>query len=183
MAVDYSQGNWQSPAGGGSPYMSGGGYGGSSGGGGSWFSKLQSNPYASAIFGGIGAALTTDTKDKSNAALRMEALRGAEYGEEVKDIEEVGDLKRATGGDAPSFTELEVEKRAIDLAAEHEKNMIKSKSPITPEIQLTLDLIDQQNKHRNQVAMRMQSTQPPTAIMSPERQQQLARSWWGNASA
>ena len=174
MAVDYSQGNWQSPAGGGSPYMSGGGYGGSSGGGGSWFSKLQSNPYASAIFGGIGAALTTDTKDKSNAALRMEALREAEYGEEVKDIEEVGDLKRATGGKTPSIE---------DLAAEHEKNMIKSKSPITPEIQLTLDLIDRQNKLKNQMAMRTRSVQPPTAIMSPERQQQLARSWWGNASA
>ena len=69
-----------------------GGSGGSGGGsgGGSWFDKFRSNKYASAIFGGIGAALTSDPDDTSNAQKRMKALKGAGFGEEVADIKEVG---------------------------------------------------------------------------------------------
>ena len=140
-----------------------GGSGGSRGGGGSWFDKFSSNKYASAIFGGIGAALTSDPKDTSNAQKRQKAIRDAEAAVVSSDIIDHGDFERARGGNAPSIE---------DVAADYEKDLIQSPPPITPEIKTTLDFINMKNQQKNQLAM-MMPAQPPTAKMTPERKQQL----------
>ena len=51
-----------------------------------------------AVGGGIGAALTSDPKDTSNAAKSKAATSAAETDVEVEDIEAQGNLARATGG-------------------------------------------------------------------------------------
>ena len=55
----------------------------------------------SAVGGGIGAALTSDPTDTSNAAKRQAAVSAAETDVEVEDIEAQGQQDRATGGVTP----------------------------------------------------------------------------------
>lgn len=153
-----------------------GGSGGSRGGGGSWFDKFSSNKYASAIFGGIGAALTSDPKDTSNAQKRQKAIRDAEAAVVSSDIIDHGDFERARGGNAPSIEDMAAgggnAPSIEDVAADYEKDLIQSPPPITPEIKTTLDFINMKNQQKNQLAM-MMPAQPPTAKMTPERKQQL----------
>lgn len=56
------------------------------------------NNLISAVGGGIGAALTSDPTDTSNAAKRRAAVSAAETDVEVEDIEAQGQKDRATGG-------------------------------------------------------------------------------------